>query len=448
MAAFEILLRIDREDSYASELLHSQRYGALSGLDHSLATQIVMGVLRWRSVLDSEIAAKSSQPLSKLDLEVAAALRLGLYQLRHLDRIPAWAAIDGSVELVKHGRKRSAAPFVNAILRKLASEKLSHAKGPVFADDASSPEKLAAKWAHPFWMVERWTKAYGIEAALRICRYDQSIPVTAIRLRDSEAEPQLRAEGIQLAPGALLACARIVQHGNITETAAFKEGRCAIQDEGSQLVAALVGYGTSVLDCCAAPGGKTLAIADRNPQAEIAAVELHPHRARLLKRVLSAGTAISDGRSRKIEVIAGDARDLPVAAKFERVLVDAPCSGTGTLARNPEIKWRLSPEDLPDLQERQHAILRSAMQHVASGGRLIYSTCSLEKEENEDVTEGALAEDPSFQLLDCAGELDGLRRKDELIWPDPAELTRGPFLRTIPGLHPCDGFFAAILQKT
>jgi 16S rRNA (cytosine967-C5)-methyltransferase len=447
LAAFEILLRVDCEASYASELLHSEKYDALSALDHSLTTQIVMGVLRWRSLLDSEIAAKSSQPLSTLDLEVITALRLGLYQLRYLDRIPAWAAIDGSVELVKRARKRSAAPFVNAILRKLASEIPAEPKEPARVDSFSSPESLAARWAHPFWMVERWTHAYGIEAALRICQHDQSIPSTAIRLRDPEAETQLRAEAIQLVPGAILSSARVVQHGDVTKTAVFKEGRCVIQDEASQLVAALVGYGANVLDCCAAPGGKTLAVADRNLHAEIAAVELHPHRARLLKRLLNARTRTSNRESRHIQVIAGDARSLPLAAQFARALVDVPCSGTGTLARNPEIKWRLGAADLRALQARQVAILCSAMKHVVIGGRLVYSTCSLEKEENEDVIETALAKDSSFRLLDCAAELERLRREHELIWPDPAALTRGAFLRIIPGVHPCEGFFAAMLQK-
>ncbi|HTU40247.1 MAG TPA: 16S rRNA (cytosine(967)-C(5))-methyltransferase RsmB [Candidatus Aquilonibacter sp.] len=446
-AAFEILLRVDREGSYASELLHSQKYDSLSEVDHSLATEIVMGVLRWRSLLDSEIAVKSSQPLPKLDLEVLTALRLALYQLRYLNRVSAWAAINSSVELVKRARKRSAAPFVNAILRKLAADISAEAKQPAPAADSASPESMAGCYAHPLWLVGRWTQAYGVEAALRICRHDQSIPTTAIRIRDPEAEARLRAEGIELAPGAILTSARIVQHGNITNAAAFKQGLYVIQDEASQLVAVLVGGGENILDCCAAPGGKTFAIADRNLQARIAAVELHPHRAGLLKRLLSAHSPTLNRASRAIQVIAGDARTLPFASNFDRVLADVPCSGTGTLARNPETKWRLEAADLADLQGRQLAILCSAMKQVAVGGRLIYSTCSLEKEENEDVIERVLAEDPSFRMVDCAEELERLRQEGELIWPDISSLTRGPFLRTIPGIHPCDGFFAAVLQK-
>jgi len=145
--------------------------------------------------------------------------------------------------------------------------------------------------------------------------------------------------------------------------------------------------------------------------------------------------------------VIADACHLPLSVQFDRVLADVPCSGTGTLARNPEIKWRLKPDDLSQLQARQRAILRSALAQVAPGGCVIYSTCSLEKEENEDVVEQVLADDHSFRLLDCRSELERLKTAGELTWPDSASLTRGPYLRTIPGIHPCDGFFAAILER-
>jgi 16S rRNA (cytosine967-C5)-methyltransferase len=444
--AFDILLRVQRDGAYASELLHSRAHDRLDAGDHALATELVMGVLRWRSWLDSEIAKYSSQPLAKLDLEILCALRLAAYQLGWLTRIPARAALHESVELVKRARKRSAAGFVNAVLRKLAGE----ADFPHEIAD-SSPEILAASSAHPQWLVERWARAYGLESAAQICRQDQTIPVTAIRLRRPEAEDELRREGIALAPGALLASARRVLRGDISGTAALRAGLCAIQDEASQLVAALVGHAARVLDCCAAPGGKTAAIADGNPQGEIVAVELHSHRAELLRKLLQAG---DNGQSHagNVLIAAADARDLPLAVQFDRVLADVPCSGTGTLSRNPEIKWRLVPEDLTDLQARQIAILRSAMKRVAAGGRLIYSTCSLESEENEEVVEAALAAEPAgpdsgFRLLNCSAELEHLREKSELVYPDIASLTRGPYLRTLPGVHPCDGFFAAILQR-
>jgi 16S rRNA (cytosine967-C5)-methyltransferase len=446
-AAFDILLRVEREFSYASELLHSQTYAKLTSADHALTMELVMGVLRWQSLLDSEIAKSSDQPLSKLDIEILTALRLAVYQLRRLSRIPARAAINESVELVKRARKRSAAPFANAVLRKIVTNDPPAEHMPPHALDASSAATLAESSAHPVWLVERWIDAYGIEATAEICKYDQSVPETSIRLRRPEAEDRLRTEGIELTPGALLASARRVEHGDVSKTAAFRAGFCVIQDESSQLVAALVGRAEHVLDCCAAPGGKTSAIADRNLSANIAAVDLHPHRALLMRRLLRAHPADAEVGTTNLQVIAADARQLPFAAKFDRVLADVPCSGTGTLARNPEIKWRLTPADLGDLQKRQLAILRSALGQVAPVGRLIYSTCSLEREENEDVVDQALAEDSSFRIVECRSELERLQREGVIIFPDPSSLTRGPYLRTLPGVQPCDGFFAAILEK-
>ena len=407
-----------------------------------------MGVVRWRSALDEEITQTSSQAVSKLDLEVLTALRLALYQLRKLDRIPPRAAIHESVELVKRARKRSAAPFVNAVLRKLAAAPLPHPSTST-EESFASPESLARALAHPLWLVERWVRAYGLAAAHQICQYDQSVPATAIRLRDPAAENDLRAEGIDLAPGALLASARRVSTANISPARAA--GQAVIQDEASQLVAALVGRGSRILDGCAAPGGKTLAMADSNPDATITAVELHPHRARLLQKLLRSAAASPAARPHNIQIITADLQTAPLHATFDRVLVDVPCSGTGTLARNPEIKWRLQPEDLEDLRARQLAILRSALTQVAPGGRLIYSTCSLEKAENENVVEEvleeALKQNSAFRLIDVRPELDRLEAEGVLTWPDLASLTRGPFLRTLPGIHPCDGFFAAIFEK-
>ena len=445
-AAFDILLRVLRDSSYASELLHSGNYASLSALDHSLTTELVMGTLRWQRVLDVAIAESSSQSLSKMDAEVLIALRIAVYQLLFLNRIPPRAAINESVELVKRARKRSAASFVNAVLRKIASRSKNVAS-PLPDITGDNAEALAASGSHPLWLVERWAQAYGLETTRSICTYDQVAPVTTIRLRGAEAEAYLLAEGIELEPGALLTSARRVRHGAISNSATLRSCECVIQDEASQLVAMLVGRGGQILDCCAAPGGKTLALADRNPPAFLVANELHPHRARLLRRLIGAGFHRAD-EVKSINVVAADARHLPFLASFDRILVDVPCSGTGTLARNPEIKWRLTLSDILDLQKRQMEILQSAMKQVALGGRVIYSTCSLEREENEEVVEKSLLQNSSFRVIDCASELDRLRRDGKLNWTDLSSLTSGPYLRTLPGIHPCDGFFAAILERT
>ena len=501
-AAFEILQRIETTDAYASELLHASRFARLSQADHGLLTELVMGVLRWRAVLDNKIAehygrppadltsadrmrnspllakeARSGAPpsrkipalvannatrtghpdlaLGKLDWEVLTALRLGAYQILFLDRVPRHAAVNDSVELVKIAHKRSAAGLVNAVLRKIER----------------APSDLNRSSTHPDWLVERWTRIYGSDAARKICEYDNTAPEQAISIAGAEgverlstgktrtSPPQhakggrvgdpgsapisfldeLRDEGIQLEPGKLLSSAFRVNSGDITRSQAFRERRLTIQDEGSQLVALLVGPGKNLLDCCAAPGGKTRIVAERNPEAMVLAMDLHPKRAALLRKLVPADN---------VRVVAADARKMPFSGNFDRILVDAPCSGTGTLARNPEIKWRLRPQDLPRLQEYQVEILRAAMKQVARGGRIIYSTCSLELEENSEVVEQALETDASFRLVDCRDRLQELQVSGELVWEEVESLMSGPYLRTIPGVHPCDGFFAAILEKT
>ncbi len=435
-AAFEILMRVETTDAYASELLHSARFAKLSPADHGLLTELVMGVLRWRSALDDKVAEFSSQSLTKLDREVLIALRLSAYQILFLDRIPRHAAINESVELVKRARKRSAAGMVNAVLRKVASSHFSQKQGEVghpSLDDRSGDYRAA----HPLWLIERWERVYTAEITNKICKYDQSTPQTAVRIRNprhftevNAATPHVGAgaltrptapdgatDGVQLAPGKLLSQAAIVAAGDISQTAAFRERRLVIQDEA---------------------GGKTRIMAEKNPNATVVAMDLHPHRANLLRRLAPESN---------IQVIAADARHMPFATNFDLVLVDAPCSGTGTLARNPEIKWRLTPEDILRLQAYQIEIMTAAMKHVANGGRVVYSTCSLEAEENEVVIEKAMASESSFKLVDCGDELRRLAADGELIWGDVESLLSGPYLRTIPGVHPCDGFFAAVLQK-
>ena len=421
-AAYEILLRVEGMGAYASELLHGANARRLSDRDHRLCTELVMGVLRWRGALDKIIATQTGRELNKFDHEVSTSLRLGLYQLLCLDRVPARAAIYESVEIVKRARKRSAAGMVNAILRNVKNG------GAILDHDAG----------HPHWLIERWRSTYGARLTNEIREYDQRTPPTAIRVGSPDVVRELEREAIELAPGRLLGSAFVVNAGDITRARPFLDHRVTIQDEASQLLALLVGKGKTILDCCAAPGGKTRIMAEQNPQATIFALDLHPRRAALVRRLVALGN---------VQVIAADARRLPLRGNFERILVDAPCSGTGTLARNPEIKWRLEQSDLQQMQAYQLAIISGAIAHVAPGGRLVYSTCSLEPEENEQVIDKLLAEHSAFHLVSCAQELDDLRSRGELVWPDISSLTSGPYLRTLPGVHPSDGFFAAILER-
>lgn len=425
-AALEILMRVESTGAYASELLHSSPFEKLSPAEHSLLMELVMGVLRWRSVLDDKIAEYCNQPLTKLDREVLASLRLGAYQFLFLDRIPPHAAINESVELIKQARKKSAAGMVNAVLRRIAE---FHSKAR--QQDQRSNEIRAA---HLPWLRERWHRTYGAEIADKICQYDQSIPPSAVRINSDS--PQAAVFG-NARPAHLLASARLVS-GDVAQTAAAREHGLIIQDEASQLVALLVGTGTNILDCCAAPGGKTRIIAQQNPNSTIVAMDLHPHRAKLMRRLIAEPN---------VRIVAADGRQMQFSVRFDRILVDAPCSGTGTLARNPDIKWRLKAEDIARLQNYQVELLSAAMKLVAQGGRIVYSTCSLESEENEQVIERAVGSNSSFRVIDCNDELGKLQESGELVWKDLDSLVSGPYLRTIPGVHPCDGFFAAVLQR-
>ena len=441
--AFDILLQVEKEDAYASELLHSTQYATLSPEDHGLATQIVMGVLRWRSQLDSGIAPFSKWPLAKLDAEVLTALRMGAYQLTRLERVPAHAAVHESVELVKRSRRTSAAGLVNALLRKVGGA--AKPPTPDLVNDAQSEHTaagIAAKYAHPEWFVARWLANFGTETTRAICTENQRVPATTIRIREgsgaADSTPfDLVGENIQLSPGSLLATARRVESGDITKTKAFRNGRIAIQDEASQLVALLVGHGSRILDACAAPGGKTMILAERNPQATIIAVDLHAHRTRLLAERIQAPN---------VTIVTADLHTLPISEKFDCVLMDAPCTGTGTLAHHPEIKWRLMPNDISRLQVLQISLLQAALHHVAPGGLLLYSTCSLEPEECEHVIEKVLVNAAAFELRGIQEELTQLRNNKILTTPNIERLTQGPYLRTFPGVHPCDGFFGALLR--
>jgi 16S rRNA (cytosine967-C5)-methyltransferase len=432
-AAFHILLSVKRGQSHSDDLLRGKAVNALSPADRNLATALVLGVLREQILLDRQIHTLLSRPGAKLEVEILIALRLGAFQLLHMDRIPARAAIDESVELAKQAGHRFASGMVNAVLRKLA-------KTPRITDELQ---------AHPVWLVERWTAFYGLEAARAICRHGQSQPVLMVRLADPIVEAELTTAGIRLESSELMAAARTVVSGDVTATAAFREGHVRLQDEGSQLVAEILSNALqqkvkSILDACAAPGGKTLILAERNPLAHIVALESSPQRLeQLQKRLAPLGE--------RIECRLADAALLKDEAAYDLALADVPCSGTGTLGRNPEIRHRLRPDDLPRQAERQRAILSAALRALRTGGRAVYSTCSLEPEENEQVVAAVLAATPNARLLPLTDQLEALRKAGILTSTAAERLQAGitpeGCLRLLPGAFHTDGFFVALIER-
>ena len=442
-AAFQILLAVERGQSHSDDLLRGKQVSALSVADRNLATALVLGVLRWQIRLDDQIKTLLKKPGARIDAEVLIALRMGALQLLFLDRIPARAAIDESVELAKQAGHRFASGMVNAVLRKLSV-------APRMEYETTNAAELALAQAHPLWMVERWVATYGMQESCSICRHGQEQPELTVRMTAPEVEPELAEAGILLKPAPLLAAARTVVTGDVTVTAAFREGRVRIQDEGSQLVAEIAAFADlecgcpeNILDACAAPGGKTIILLERNPEARIVACEAREQRlTQLANRLAAFGN--------RVECRLADATALGENASFDLVLADVPCSGTGTLGRNPEIRHRLRVEDLPRQAERQRLILSSALAAVRPRGRLVYSTCSLEPEENGQVVEATLKANPRARQVSVARVLkqmadagvlspEGRERLIESITPDGA-------LVLLPGIFGNDGFFIALLE--
>ena len=443
--AFDVLRRVEAESAYAADLLHARLRG-IKHEDAALATELTLGVLRWRRLLDLLLERHVTQPLDDLDLEVLLALRIGLYQLRHLSRIPARAAVNESVELVKWAKKSSAARLVNAVLRRAVEEAGKPAESSVPAD-LPAAERLAILYSHPTWMVERWLSFFGKARTVALLEANnRPHHTTCVVLEEGQAEQvadALRKAGLRVEPGKLLRSALILRGGNPSRTDAFRRGQVLFQSEASHMVALLVDAqpGQRVLDLCAAPGGKAAVLARAaGSQALVVAADTHLHRLRATRENLERA-----GATHACLVALDATASLPFSTEFDRILVDAPCSGTGTLAANPEIRWRLRPEDLADFHRRQTQLLVHALDSLAPGGRLVYSTCSLELEENEQVV----------------AEVAGQRRDIRCV---PGAATLAPHLkqglgpegffesdhcfRTFPPEHDTDGFFAAVFERS
>ena len=442
--AFSILLDTETKGAFASELLHSRLAGEADSREAALTTELVMGTLRWLRTLDFFIERYARRRAAKLDAEVLIALRMGIYQLRHLQRIPVRAAVNESVELARRARKSSAAALVNAVLRR-ASAEIGKPPADFLPAALDLAERLGIEHSHPTWMVERWLRKFGRQKTVELLEWNNRAPAQDISIMDAshrdETIESLKKAGFEIAPGRLLRNAAVVRKGNVAGAAAFQNGSIAIQDEASQMIPLLldVRVGNSVLDLCAAPGGKTLALARQaGAGALVVACDIHESRLRAMRERFQSACQTN------VNLIALDgARALPFASKFDRILVDAPCGGTGTLARNPEIRWRLRAEDLAALHSRQVALLTSAIGSLAAGGTLIYSTCSLEPEENELVVREALGANGQFRTepVQIPEEMlaEGVQARDIIS-------ENGAF-RTFPPAHHTDGFFAVAIRR-
>jgi 16S rRNA (cytosine967-C5)-methyltransferase len=417
-AAFEILRRV-ADGAFSSVLLAAEE-PKLIPTDRALTHELVLGVLRWQLWLDKIVEHFSKRSVESLDLPVRIALRLALYQMRFLSRIPAPAAVNESVNLVRIAKVSSAAAFVNAVLRRAIRE-----AGYDPASDTNDPiEKLAIETSHPAWMIDRWINTFGLAEAEAFARANNEIPPTAFRVVHTRANEddilqQLTAAGASIQRSSIGNSGFRVSAASAALRDLSNNGQIYLQDEASQLVPQLLDArpGERVLDLCAAPGGKTTLLADRTgDNALIIAAD------RSATRISTIVSTASLHRLQNIKPLLLDAGDkLPfAAASFDRVLVDAPCSGTGTLRRNPEIRWRLSPNDVLLFAANQKQFLHNAAEVLKPGGRLVYSTCSVELEENEEVINHFLSTHPHFTARNT--------------------------VRTWPHREGSDGFFMAILE--
>ena len=414
-AAFEILREVEA-GAFSSVLLAAAE-PKLKLPDRALTHELVLGVLRWQLWLDKLIEHYSKRAVATLDLPVRLALRIGLYQLRFLERVPAAAAVNESVNLVRSARVSSAAAFVNAVLRRAIRES---------AFDPSSLldplEKLAVQTSHPVWLVRRWIDAFGEVEAEAFARANNLVPPTAFRVVEGDFEgilAQLQEVGGIVDPSAVARGAWRVSGATSVLRELVANGKIYLQDEASQLVAQTVNVepGERVLDLCAAPGGKTTLMAQRAEDRGL--IVAADRSAKRLETVLKI-TASHNLTSIK-SLLLDAAQELPFEnSAFDRILVDAPCSGTGTLRRNPEIRWRISENDIHELAAQQKLFLKNAARVLKPGGQLVYSTCSVERDENEEVIHNFLREHPDFKL-----------EKSLRLWPHR---------------EGTDGFFIASLQ--
>lgn len=442
-AAFTALRDVNAGRADLPAALAAVRPALQDERDRALVTDLVTGTLRWQRQLDYLIEHFAKRPLTKLDFEVLQILRLGAYQLLHLDRVPAAAAVNDAVAMTRRARKTSAAGLVNAVLRALSRN--SHRLPlPLRPPDGDPLAYLEVSLSHPGWLANRWLERYGFDAAEAWEQFNNAaapltIRVNRLKIDRESLKRDLAGHGVAVEPARYAPDGLIVTAGNPLRTPLAGTGQFVLQDEASQLVALLGAPepGMKVLDTCASPGGKTTAMAAMaGDRAQIVATDVRNARVQLLRDTVAASGA------HNIRVLQADlAAGLPFAAEFDIVFVDAPCSGLGTVRRDPDIRWRREESDLVPLASAQLNMLGNAAAAVRSGGRLIYSTCSSEPEENEGVVASFLAANEHFAQVDL--------RTDKPAYFDALEpvLDQRGVLRTSPQQHGLEAFYGAVLRR-
>lgn len=441
--ALQVLLDWQRTGTYPDHLLRNllEKNPQIKPADRALLYQLVYGVLRWKGKLDFVLGKFSQRPLKKLSKDILFILRLGAFQLLFLSRIPASAAINEAVKLAKSGPTPWAANYVNGVLRSLDRGK----EGLSFPSKEDPVAYLAVNHSHPAWLVNQWLDSWGFEKTLALCQFNNQIPPHTLRVntlktdRDALAEKlQSLAARIELTPFSPLGIRVEDPNRPLMQDESYRQGWFQIQDEASQLIALIVDPqpGETVLDLCAGAGGKTTHLAQwMKNQGKVVAVDLHPKKVKdLQENARRLGITLIEGQ-------VGDALNqalFPKKMAFDRILIDAPCSGWGVIGRNPDLKWRLKADDSLRLSRMQNKFLQNAAGWLKSGGVLVYVTCTLSREENQGVIKKFIDNHPEFVKEDASPFM-----------PESAGMLVGDdgFYQTWPPAHGMDGFFAARLRK-
>jgi len=425
-AALRLLNDWEEQEQPFEDLVAAIDTALSDGRDQRFARQLALGVLRWRKRLDWVIGHFCRRPVDKLDPTVRNILRLGVYQTAFMDRVPERAAVHTSVELAKRHGALHASGLINAVLRNLQRQ-----PGRVtYPDIKVDPVRhLALYHSHPEWLVQRWRKRWGQEEAILLLEANNHPSDLWLRLNPLRTDAQSLCAELELEPGPE-GYYRALTPSQIFKSHAFSAGHFQIQDPSAGLAVALLDPQPEekILDLCSAPGGKTTQIAERmRDTGSILAADLSPQR---LLRVRENAQRLG---LNNIHLAAVDARTLGPAL-FDRVLVDAPCSGTGIIGRHPDARWHKEVEQLAPLAVRQSEIIASAFTYLRPGGVLVYSTCSIEAEENEDIVEAFLAQNANAVLEEASAHLPGDKRAQR-------------YAQTRPGQHIGDGSFAARIRK-
>jgi 16S rRNA (cytosine967-C5)-methyltransferase len=431
--ALQVLYKVDVEQGFSNivldQVLENQ---SVSDLDKAFITELVYGVISRKLTLDYIISKNSKIKPNKISPWIHNILRMGIYQVCNLDKVPVSAACNESVKLARKYGHQASAGFVNAIMRNI-SRNPNQLEG---LESLPQIERISILYSHPKWLVEKWTKQYGAQFTEKLCEANNQRPRTAIRVNAlktgvQEVKRMLEEIDVSTVQSNYVSEALVLKKGSPMNQI-YKDGFYTVQDEAAMLVSEALNPtpGQTIADVCAAPGGKTTHIAQlMQNKGRIIAMDIHEHRVELIKKTAQRlGINIIDTKAQDATVL-----DQSLVDQCDGVLVDAPCSGFGVLRRKPEIKWDQDKQDLKDLRDLQAKILMTASKYVKTKGRLVYSTCTLNQDENENIVQSFLKENKDFVLEPVKFEMFQIENEG--------------MVTLYPNIHGMDGFFISVIKR-